>query len=158
MYFVSATRLKLGSIFYLPRFMAANNASAKQLIITPGFVAGAEIMDKGLTFWTLTLWHKDADMKSFRNSPAHRKAMQKLPDWCCEATYAHWMQDEATLPDWNTVHERMVKEGIASKLRNGTERHQTKAFPIIKWRKTERKFKPITNYAKGIPLGKIRNH
>ena len=141
MYFVSATRLKLSSVFYLPRFMAANNASANQVKLTPGFIAGKELMDKGLTFWTLTLWQADADMKSFRNSPAHRKAMQQLPNWCNEATFTHWLQEEPTLPDWETAHQRIVNEGIVSKLRNGTDRHQSKAFPEIIWRRTERNLK-----------------
>src|SRR3984957_15308616 len=145
MYFVSATRLKLSSIFYFPAFMRTNNAAAKQLVITTGFVQGAEVMDKGLTFWTLTLWKADADMKSFRNSPAHRKAMQKISDWCNEATYIHWLQEEPALPDWNIVHERMIKEGSISKLRKPTERHASKKFPEIKWRKTERKFSSINN-------------
>ncbi len=143
MYFVSATRLKLKSGFYLPGFMLANQASIKQLCITDGFVSGKELMDKNFTFWTLTLWEKDGDMKSFRNSPAHRKAMQKLPDWCNEATYSHWLQEEPILPKWNRVYERMLKDGIVSKVRNASPQHQTKSFPAVKWYKLERNFKPI---------------
>lgn len=143
MYFVSATRLKLSSVFHLWRFMSANNAAARQLVITPGFVAGKEIMDKGLTFWTLSLWKADADMKTFRNSPVHRKAMQKLPEWCNEATYVHWLQPEAEMPTWETVHSRMVNEGIVSKLRKPSEVHATKKFNTIKWRRTERQFKAV---------------
>ena len=142
MYFVSITRLRLKSIFSLPAFLSANSASIKQLLITEGYVAGKELTDKGLIFWTLTLWNADADMKSFRNSPPHRKAMQKLPDWCNEATYAHWLQEEATLPDWTTVHERMLSEGVVSKVRFPTDRHLTKSFPPIKWGKLARPLNP----------------
>ena len=142
MYFVSATRLKLSSVIYLPRFMSANGSSVKQLRITAGFMNGKELLDKGLTFWTLTIWEKDADMKSFRNSPPHRKAMQQLSVWCNEATYLHWLQEEPQLPAWNIVYERMIKEGVVSKVRNATERHLSKSIPPIKWTKTERKFKP----------------
>lgn len=141
MYFISATRLKVSSIYYLPGFMRANEASVKQLLLTNGFVDGKELIDKGLTFWTLTLWDKDADMKNFRNSIPHRKAMQKLPDWCSEATYTHWLQEEPTLPDWNIVHERIVKEGTVTKVRHPSEKHVSKDFPPVKWKKIERKFK-----------------
>lgn len=140
MVFISATRLKLKSIFYLPGFMAANNASVKQLRITEGFMGGKELVDKGLVFWTLTMWDKDADMKSFRNSAPHRKAMQQLPVWCNEATYIHWLQDEAVLPTWDTVYENMLADGTVSKVRNPSARHLSKEFPEPKWTKLERAF------------------
>lgn len=142
MVFVSATRLKLRSIFYLPALLRANKASIGQLVITNGFIAGKELVDKGLVFWTLTMWDKDADMKSFRNSVPHRKAMQQLPVWCDEATYAHWMQEEAVLADWPAIYERMLSEGVVSKVRNPSVRHAGKLFPTIKWQKSGRVFKP----------------
>ena len=122
--------------------MKANEASVKQLLETEGFVTGKENVDKGLIFWTITMWNADADMKGFRNSPAHRKAMQMLPEWCNEATYTHWLQESGTLPDWNNIHERMIKDGVVSKLRNPSERHSSKSFPPVKWTKLERPFKP----------------
>ena len=140
-YFISATRLKLKSFFSLPAFMRANSASAKQLIKTDGFIAGKELIDKGLTFWTLTMWAQDADMRSFRNSEAHRNAMRHLPDWCNEATYTHWLQEDTTLPNWHTVHEKMITHGIVSKVRTPTEQHLNKAFPAPKWKVTEQRFK-----------------
>ena len=123
--------------------MRANNASIKQLLVTEGFLSGKELVDKGLVFWTLTMWDKDAAMKVFRNSVPHRKAMQQLPIWCDEATYAHWLQDEAVLPDWNIIYEKIIAEGIVSKVRNPSGRHTDKSFPQIKWLKTGRNFNPV---------------
>lgn len=142
MVFISATRLRLKSIFYLPGFLRANNASIKQLVATEGFLSGKELVDKGLVFWTLTMWRKDADMKSFRNSVPHRNAMQQLPRWCDEATYAHWLQEDDLLPDWDNIHKRMVNDGSVSKVRNASERHSAKLFPAIRWQKSGRIFKP----------------
>lgn len=88
--FVSITRLKVKSIFKLISFLNANESSVKQLISTHRFIKGKELVDKHLTFWTLTMWEKDTDMHAFRNSAAHKKAMQKLPYWCSEASYFHW--------------------------------------------------------------------
>lgn len=141
MVFISATRLRVRSVIYLPAFMRANNASVKELLKTKGLIAGKELIDKGLTFWTVTLWAADADMKSFRSSDAHRKAMQRLPDWCNEASYVHWQQEDAVVPAWNTIHEKMVTEGKMSKVRNPSARQTEKLFPSPRWSKTERVFK-----------------
>lgn len=144
--FVSITRLKVKSVLNLISFMKVNEASAKQLVITQGFIAGKELMDKGLTFWTLTIWEDDAKMKEFRNSVAHRKAMQKLPYWCSEASYFHWTQEQVTLPDWNIASMKLIKEGKITKVRKPTPGQLTNNFPPIKWMKFERIFKPETHY------------
>ncbi len=142
MFFISITRLRLRSFIYLPAFLSSNNQSVKQLIITPGFVAGKELVDKNLVFWTVTVWNADADMKTFRNSPPHRKAMQKLPLWCDEATYAHWLAEDAQIPDWNAIYQKMITEGKVSKVRHPSKAHAGKSFPPVKWTKIGQMFKP----------------
>ena len=147
MYFISITRLRLKSIFVLPAFLSSNGGIAKQLKISDGFIAGKELVDAGLVFWTITIWSGDADMKKFRNSVPHRKAMQKLPDWCCEATYAHWLQETSEMPTWEAIHERMIRYGVVSKVRKPTERHATKAFPLPRWRRIENVMTPAKGRA-----------
>jgi len=143
MYFVSATRLKLRSIFFLPALFKADSAATRQLVITPGFVKGKQLFDKGLTFWTLTMW-TDADaMKVFRNSPPHQMAMRKLPDWCSEGTYNHWIQESDEFPDWYTVHDKIVSEGKITKVRKPSRSQLSKSFPKPQWSKTETKYKPV---------------
>ena len=95
-----------------------------------------------MTFWTLTLWDIDADMKVFRNSVPHRKAMQKLPIWCDEASYVHWTQEDQQLPDWKIVYEKMLTDGRTSKVRNPSDNQLSKNYPVIKWTILERNFKP----------------
>ncbi len=140
--FVSITRLKVKSFFYLLPFMRANERSAKQLVKTAGLLQGKELIDKGLTFWTLTLWSDDGQMKAFRNSNAHRQAMQKLPYCCSEASYFHWNQEEFTLPDWTTASEKLIGKGKITKVRNPSPRQITNNFAPIKWTKFERIFSP----------------
>ena len=132
MVFLSATRLKLKSAWYLLPFFLANEAVAKQLCITDGFIEGMELIDKNLTFWTLTMWRMDADMKTFRNSAAHKKAMQKLPFWCNEASYIHWAQEEQQLPDWQTVYTKISREGKLTKVRNPSVNQLNSIFPEIR--------------------------
>ncbi|PRY11299.1 hypothetical protein CLV24_11194 [Pontibacter ummariensis] len=104
MVFVSATRLRVSSVFHLPAFFLANEATVKQLSQSPGFLGGKELIDKHLTFWTLTRWQDAAAMKALRNAAPHREAMQKLPLWCNEASYVHWTNDSRILISWATVH------------------------------------------------------
>jgi heme-degrading monooxygenase HmoA len=140
--FISITRLRVKSIFHLIPFMRANEAAAKQLVKTPGFLGGKELIDKGLTFWTLTMWADDANMKTFRNSNAHQQAMQKLPFWCSEASYNHWTQEDFVLPGWTVASTRLIMEGKLTKVRNPSPAQAGNGFPAIKWNKLERAFQP----------------
>ncbi len=47
--FVSVTRLRVKSIFYLFSFIRANEASVKELKSSSGLLIGKELMDKKLT-------------------------------------------------------------------------------------------------------------
>jgi hypothetical protein len=142
MSFISATRLRVRSILYLPAFFRANEGAAKQLSISPGFIDGKELLDKAFTFWTLTRWNDAVAMKGFRNSPAHRRAMQKLPFWCDEASYLHWEDDNDQLPVWDVVREKMIHEGKLTKVQKPSSNQPTKNYPPVKWKRFERKFKP----------------
>jgi hypothetical protein len=136
--FVSVTRLRVKSILYLIPFMRANEASVKALQASAGLLKGKELIDKQLTFWTITLWENEEAMKGFRGSEAHRKAMQYLPKWCNEASYHHWVQEHNEFPGWDTVSEKLFKEGRLSKVRNPSPAQMNNQFPPIKWTKTER--------------------
>ena len=140
--FISITRLKVKSILYLLRFILANETSAKQLIRTKGFIKGKELIDKNLTFWTLTMWENDISMNVFRNSSSHRKAMQQLPFLCSEASYFHWNQPDTKFPDWVSASERLLMEGKLTKVRNPSPDQIINKFAPIKWKKLERNFKP----------------
>jgi len=121
--------------------MRANEASVKALKIADGLLKGKELIDKQLTFWTITLWEDEASMKGFRGSLAHKNAMQQLPKWCNEASYHHWVQEDNELPSWKTVSEKLFAEGTLSKVRNPSKAQVENQFPPIKWTKTERKLK-----------------
>ncbi len=98
-------------------FIRAHEASVKQLVSIKGFLTGKELIDRNLAFWTLTMWKDDNPMRTFRNSAANRKAMQKLPVWYNEASYFHWTQSESTLPDWSLALQKLFEEGKLSKVR-----------------------------------------
>ena len=144
MIFVSATRLHLKSYRFFIPFMIANQKIAKALVKNKGFLKGKELIDKQLVFWTLSMWNSEAEMRTFRGSAEHRNAMMKISDWCNEAAYVHWIQEEQNIPGWKTVHEKMLNEGLFTKLKYPSENHLSKKFAEPQWTRTERIFKTIS--------------
>ena len=121
--------------------MRANEASVKELKSSSGLLNGKELIDKKLTFWTITIWEDEESMKRFRGSLSHRNAMQQLPKWCNEASYHHWVQEDNECPNWTTVSDKLFSEGKLSKVRNPSNAQITNQFPPIKWTKSERRLK-----------------
>jgi hypothetical protein len=143
MVFVSITRLRLRSAFYLLPFFWHTYRSGKQLQTESNFIKGKTLMDKKLTFWTMTLWNNEVDMRTYRNSNAHKKAMPKLQHWCNEASVVHWQQEENKFPGWLEAHRRMQTDGRASKVRNPSADHLAFSFPSPRWpSKTEQTLLP----------------
>ena len=91
-----------------------------------GFRSGAILADRELTFWTMTLWQGEADMRRYMGAGAHRRAMPTLARWCDEASVVHWTVDAA--PDWPEAERRMRRAGRPSKVRHPSPRHADLAF------------------------------
>ena len=141
MLYVSVTRLRVKSIFFLIPFMRANELSVRELKVSKGLLKGKELIDKRLTFWTITIWENEESMKRFKASLSHRNAMKYLPKWCDEASYHHWIQEENEFPTWTTISEKLFTEGKLSILKNPSTAQNSNTFPSIKWTKTERLLK-----------------
>jgi len=62
--FISLTRLRVKSIFYLVSFFRANESSVKEIMSSDGLIQAKELLDKNLTFWTLTMWEDEHYMKN----------------------------------------------------------------------------------------------
>jgi quinol monooxygenase YgiN len=104
-----------------------------------GFLKGKTLLDKNLTFWTMSLWTSDAEMRAYRNTDAHKKAMPKLQRWCDEASIVHWLQDDAEFPSWDESHKRMLAEGRSSKVKRPSDDHVNFRIPSPRYpSKTER--------------------
>src|SRR5215469_897773 len=85
MAFVSETRLRIRSIFYMPQFMWYALRSRGQSECAPGLITGGVMREVRSAFWTPTLWESVEVMEAFRTRGAHMAAMPKLLDWCDEA-------------------------------------------------------------------------
>lgn len=129
MVFISITRLRIRKWYFLPAFLYFTFLSVRQARRVNGNLHTSVFRDAGLTFWTITVWRDEASMRAFRNTGAHRRVMPKLLDWCDEATYAHWLQAEPEPPELPAAYERLIREGIVSKVRQPTAEHASRHFP-----------------------------
>jgi heme-degrading monooxygenase HmoA len=123
MTFVSLTRLRIRSIRFLPLFAVYAVRSRMQVQKSTGFKADALLADRGFTFWTLTAWDSQEDMRAFMTSGAHKSAMPYLMRWCDEASVAHWTQPDPTLPTWAEADRRMRETGRPSKVLHPSPEH-----------------------------------
>lgn len=129
MYFVSVTRLRIRSWRYLPAFLYFTLLSLVQAKRADGNCGTSLKRDAHLVFWTVTVWRDEHAMRAFRNRGAHQRAMPKLREWCDEATYAHWAQDSSEPPELATAFERLVGEGIVSRVKHPSPDHASRNFP-----------------------------
>ena len=129
MTFISATRLRVRSIRFLPGFFYYALISTRQVRRAPGNLGAYVLNDANRTFWTATAWKDESSMRAFMMAEPHRQAMPKLVHWCCEASVVHWMQESPALPDWQEAHRRMVAEGRRSKVNHPSPDQEAYRIP-----------------------------
>jgi hypothetical protein len=129
MAFISVTRLRVRSAWYLAAFLFRALRSSRHARRSTGNLGVDLLTDSRLTFWTKTAWKDEASMRAFMLGGPHKRVMPKLADWCDEASVVHWTQENATLPDWHEAHRRMVAEGRKSRLKHPSEAHEKFDIP-----------------------------
>jgi hypothetical protein len=72
--------------------------------------------------WTITMWDGEADMRAFRNRGPHATAMPRLLDWCDEASFAHYLAADDTLPAPDAAYDRLAT-GRTSKVHHPSAAH-----------------------------------
>lgn len=128
MTFVSVTRLRIRSLWFMPGFALHAVNSLRQCKRASGFLNGSLLPDRKLTFWTMTLWRDQAAMRAYMTGGAHLKAMPKLQHWCDEASVVHWTQDEVAPPSWEEADRKMRMQGRPSKVRHPSAAHASLGF------------------------------
>jgi hypothetical protein len=103
--------------------------SIRQVRNAPGFQGGSILADRSRTFWTMTAWDNQENMRRFMTQGAHRAAMPHLLDWCDEASVVHWDRPESGLPAWMEADERMRESGRPSKVNFPSPGHAILNFP-----------------------------
>ena len=107
----------------MPIFLWYAFRSSRQAQRSSGFLDGKLVVDARNTFWTVTAWTSEADMRVYRAQGAHRDAMSKLAHWCNEASVAHWQQDSTALPSPEEAFRRMVEGGRPSRVDHPSADH-----------------------------------
>lgn len=128
MVFISVTRLRIRSWRFIFAFAVHTLRSRQQVRKAPGFLTGALLNDRDMTFWTMTVWDSQQNMRAFMTRGAHQRAMPHLLNWCDEASVVHWTQLEATLPSWTEANAHMRANGRASKVRYPSPQHATLSY------------------------------
>jgi hypothetical protein len=125
MYNVSVTRLRIRSIFYMPLFALHAFRSAAQAQRSEGIQDFSTRVEAWDTHWTKTVWKGEDSMRRFRNSGAHQVAMRILSEICSEASYTRWQQDTPEPPTWEEAQQRMLAQGVLSKVKHPSAFHQS---------------------------------
>ena len=128
--FVSITRLRIRSLRFMPQFYLHTMRTIRQIKHAEGYLGGSLLADRKRTFWTMTLWRDQTDMRRYMASGAHLKAMPKLLDWCDEASVVHWLQEDAIAPAWPEADRRMRAQGRPSKVRKPALGHQDLTYAV----------------------------
>lgn len=126
---IVVTRLRLKDPAFFDEFFTSAVAVVEQAKSTSGNLSADVLADANNTYWTRTCWEGRGAMHAFVGSEPHLSTMNRLDDWCDEATFAEWEQASADLPDWQASHGRLVADGQVAGLTQPTAAHHTRDFP-----------------------------
>jgi len=133
---IAITRLRVRSWRFLPGFFFQTLRTAIQAKGAEGNLAVSVLREARRTFWTRTVWTDEQAMRAYMSSDPHRGVMRSLAEWCNEAAVAHWTQDSPEPPSWEEAHERMQRDGRASRVNHPTEAHRAYQIPQPHVRRT----------------------
>src|SRR5215475_6275019 len=119
----SVTRLHVARWRSLLPFAINAWRSARQAQRSAGFLGGALALEPPLSFWTMTVWTDEKSMRTFRNSDPHVQVMPRLLHWCDGASYAHWIQDTASVPTPAVAFQQLRDSGKLSKVNHPGSAH-----------------------------------
>jgi hypothetical protein len=127
--FVSVTRLRVRSLWFMPPFIVYALRSSQQARRSAGFLGGALMRDNWKAFWTVTVWMDAKAMEAYRIAGIHRVAMPKLLNWCDEASVTHWTPGSSDVPAWPEAYRRMVEQGRPSKVNHPSPAQRVLQIP-----------------------------
>ena len=126
---IVVTRLRLRDPAFFDEFFANAVAVVEQAQKSEGNLHADVLAEANNTYWTRTAWQERDLMNAFVGSEPHLSTMDRIADWCDEATFIDWEQASTDLPGWQDGYQRLVANGQAASLTHATEAHQTRDFP-----------------------------
>ena len=126
---IVVTRLRLRDPAFFDDFFASAVAVVEQAQGSEGNLAADVLAEANNTYWTRTAWQGRAEMNSFVGAEPHLSTMDRIDEWCDEATFVDWEQPTAGSLGWHDGYRRLVADGQPAELTHGTDAHQARAFP-----------------------------
>jgi heme-degrading monooxygenase HmoA len=123
------TRLRLSDTQFRDPFLEAAAQVFNQAVESPGNLQVEVLPDANDVYWTRTSWSDRDAIVAFMTSQPHRGAMRHISEWCDEATYVEWTQEDSMFPSWRIAFERLVDEGQVTPLLDPSANHEKKSFP-----------------------------
>ena len=117
----SITRLRLRSWRFLLPFALHASRSQKQAQTAQGCFGVTTRKTRGLTFWTLSVWEGEAQLRAYLASDPHRAAIPKLFPWCDEAATTHWSVGSPSMPQWVEATAKLLENGRLLRVRFPSE-------------------------------------
>ena len=136
---IVVTRLRLRDPAFLDAFFAHAVAVVEQARNSHGNLHADVLAEANNTYWTRTAWQERDLVDAFVGSEPHLNTMDRIEDWCDEATFIDWEQASTDLPDWQDGYQRLVANGQAASLTHATKAHHTRDFPapvVSSWQLT----------------------
>jgi hypothetical protein len=126
---IVVTRLRLRDPALFDEFFASAMAVTEQATNSEGNLGADVLAEANNTYWTRTAWQERGMMDAFVGSQPHLSTMDRIGDWCDEATFVDWEQAGPDLPGWQDGYQRLVANGQAASLPHPTQAHDTRDFP-----------------------------
>jgi hypothetical protein len=112
-----------------PGFFATAVAVVEQAQQSEGNLGADVLAEANNTYWTRTVWRARDAMNTFVGHEPHLSTMNRIDEWCDEATFVDWEQADDGLPDWQDGYRRILKSGQAASLTTPTAAHHSRDFP-----------------------------
>jgi hypothetical protein len=121
---VVATRMRVGKLQDVPRFLRGSLAAGRQASGSPGLLGGRLRAEMPGVYWTLTVWESGRDMAAFRDGGVHAILVPRLAGWASEAVFGVWTTDSTDVPSWAEAARRVAEQPNFAPLDNPSQTHQ----------------------------------
>ncbi len=112
---VQASVLRLRRFRDVPAFLSAALRLQSAFAHSPGAIEmSLRAAPLRRTFWTLSQWRSDADLRGFVVDPAHLDVMRRFQPAMRSSTFVSWPSTDDLTPSWKDVALRLTGDGQPS--------------------------------------------
>lgn len=106
---VMASRLELAQYRHVPAFLIASLRLRRALRSAPGALGlGLAAAPGSRTFWTLSIWRGQEELRAYAASPLHRRVMSRFAPRMAASTFVDWAASGEHVPSWEEARQRLT--------------------------------------------------